>query len=108
VKQPAKPAIQTTIVILSEVASLLGFNYRRRCILRGIGVYFSLGYCRENPYHEHAIKDEQLSWYLSKKEYYLVGHPMSNDLAALKALGFDFQENLIISKLDTYLLARDF
>jgi len=37
----------------------------------------------------------------------LVGHGFSNDLAALKALGFDFQEHLIIAKLDTYLLARD-
>lgn len=37
----------------------------------------------------------------------LVGHGVSNDLAALNALGFDFQENLVIAKLDTYLLARD-
>jgi hypothetical protein len=37
----------------------------------------------------------------------LVGHGVSNDLAALKALGFDFQENLVIAKLDTHLLARD-
>ena len=37
----------------------------------------------------------------------LVGHGISNDLTTLKALGFDFQENLVIAKLDTYLLARD-
>jgi hypothetical protein len=37
----------------------------------------------------------------------LVGHGASSDLAALKALGFDFQENLVIAKLDTYQLARD-
>jgi hypothetical protein len=32
---------------------------------------------------------------------------MSSDVDALKALGFDFQENLVITKLDTYLLARN-
>jgi hypothetical protein len=37
----------------------------------------------------------------------LVGHGVSSDLAALKALGFDFQKILVIAKLDTYLLARD-
>ena len=37
----------------------------------------------------------------------LVGHGASNDLAALKSLGFDFQENMVIAKLDTYLLARE-
>jgi hypothetical protein len=37
----------------------------------------------------------------------LVGHGFANDLAALKALGFDFQKNQVIEKLDTYLLARD-
>lgn len=37
----------------------------------------------------------------------LVGHGVSSDLAALKALGFNFQQNLGIAKLDTYLLARD-
>lgn len=36
----------------------------------------------------------------------LVGHGISGDLAAIKALGFDFQENQVIAKLDTYLLAR--
>ncbi|KUJ17232.1 uncharacterized protein LY89DRAFT_748562 [Mollisia scopiformis] len=37
----------------------------------------------------------------------LVGHGVSNDLAALKSLGFDFQKNRVIAKLDTYLLAQD-
>ena len=37
----------------------------------------------------------------------LVGHGVSSDLAALKARGFDFEKNLVIAKLDTYLLARD-
>jgi len=37
----------------------------------------------------------------------LVGHGASSDLAALKALGFDFQEKLVIAKLATYQLARD-
>jgi hypothetical protein len=41
------------------------------------------------------------------KSIILVGHGFSNDLAALKALGFDFQKNQVIAKLDTYLLARD-
>lgn len=36
----------------------------------------------------------------------LVGHGFSSDLAVLKALGFDFQENMVITKLDIYILAQ--
>jgi hypothetical protein len=37
----------------------------------------------------------------------LVRHRVANDLAALKALRFDFQKNQVIEKLDIYLLVRD-
>lgn len=36
-----------------------------------------------------------------------VSYGLPNDLAALNALGFDFQENQVIAILDTYLLAQD-
>jgi hypothetical protein len=35
----------------------------------------------------------------------LVGHGMSSDLSALRALGLDFKQ--VVAKLDTYLLARN-
>ncbi|KAH6715088.1 hypothetical protein BKA61DRAFT_721797 [Leptodontidium sp. MPI-SDFR-AT-0119] len=37
----------------------------------------------------------------------LVGHGVPGDMAVLKDLGFDFQENRVVARLDTYLLARD-
>lgn len=36
-----------------------------------------------------------------------VEHGVSIDLDALKAHRFNFQQNLVIAKLDTYLLAQD-
>ena len=37
----------------------------------------------------------------------MLGMGFQVTFSALKALGFDFQENLVVAKLDTYLLARD-
>ena len=94
---------------LSSTSKFTTFNF-----ITGEDTYFE----RSAPlYHWGTAEKIPVTSMLSKindclriyqnRSVILVGHRMSSDLAALKALGFDFQENIVVARLDTYLPARD-
>ncbi|PVH77235.1 hypothetical protein DL98DRAFT_274686 [Cadophora sp. DSE1049] len=94
---------------LSSTSKFTTFNF-----ITGEDTYFKKsapiyhwGTAEKIPVTSMLLKINNCLRIYENRSIILVGHGVSSDLAALKALGFDFQENLVIAKLDTYLLARD-
>ena len=94
---------------LSSTSKFTTFNF-----ITGEDTYFKesariyhWGTAEKIPVTSMLLKINNCLRIYQNRSIILVGHGVSSDLAALKALGFDFQENLVIAKLDTYLLARD-